>query len=132
MSELITRENAKQAICEVCYMFKYIGGSYTECRYYPCDDIKVLEAIPSAEAEQVTGKLKKPCDSLLTGDSDECKEQKSKLESAEAVQVVRCKDCRYKELDGEITHFYLCRINERPVDDDDFCAWGERKGGDSE
>ena len=50
MSELITRENAKQAICEVCYMFKYIGGSYTECRYYPCDDIKALEAIPSAEA----------------------------------------------------------------------------------
>lgn len=51
MSELITRENAKQAICEVCYMFKYIVGSYTECRYYPCDDIKVLEALPSAEAE---------------------------------------------------------------------------------
>lgn len=57
MSELITRENAKQAICEVCYMFKYIGGSYTECRYYPCEDIKVLEAIPSAEAVQGDGKM---------------------------------------------------------------------------
>lgn len=41
--------------------------------------------------------------------------------------IVRCKDCRYRELDGEITHFWLCRINERSVDDDDFCAWGERK-----
>ena len=51
---------------------------------------------------------------------------------AEMVAVVRCKDCRYRELDGEITHFYLCRINERSVDDDDYCAWGERKGGDDE
>lgn len=40
-------------------------------------------------AEQVTGKLKKPCDSLLKSDSDERKEQKSKLESAEAVQSER-------------------------------------------
>jgi hypothetical protein len=46
--------------------------------------------------------------------------------------VVRCKDCRYRELEGEITHFYWCRINERSVDDDGFCTWGERKGGDSE
>lgn len=49
----------------------------------------------------------------------------------EALSVVRCKDCRYRELDGETTHFYWCRINERSVDDDDFCAWGERKGGDN-
>lgn len=47
-------------------------------------------------------------------------------------ELVRCKDCRYKELDGETTHFYWCRINERPVDDDDFCTWGERKGGEDE
>lgn len=40
-------------------------------------------------------------------------------------EVVRCKDCHYRELDGEITHFYWCRINERSVDDDDYCAWGE-------
>ena len=51
-----------------------------------CNDAwaAIIKALPSAEAEQVTGKLKNPCDSLLTGDSDECKEQKSKLESAEA------------------------------------------------
>ncbi len=48
MSELITRENAKQAICECCYMFKYIGDSYTECKYYPCDDVTALEAVPEA------------------------------------------------------------------------------------
>ena len=36
-----------------------------------------IKALPSAE--QVTGKLKNPCDSLLTEDSDERKGQKSKL-----------------------------------------------------
>lgn len=39
-------------------------------------------------------------------------------------EVVRCKDCRYRELDGDVTHYYWCRINERPVDDTDYCAWG--------
>ena len=34
----------------------------------------------SADAEQVTSKLKKPCDSLLTEESNGSKEQKSKLE----------------------------------------------------
>ena len=37
---------------------------------------------PSVKAEQVTGKLKNPCDSLLTDDSEECKEKKSKLAEA--------------------------------------------------
>ena len=37
-----------------------------------------LKSLPSAE--QVTGKLKKPDDSLLTEDSDTCKESKSKLD----------------------------------------------------
>ena len=41
------------------------------------DDIK---ALPSADAEQVTSKLKKPCDSLLTDDSEDSKELKSKLD----------------------------------------------------
>lgn len=143
MSELITRENAKRAICECCYMYKYIGEHYKDCKYYPCDDVKALNAIPSAEAvsmeehvkelndlasawknkfinaekrteeiydetmakvaneckeckerlwnlrpsadaEQVTGKLDSPCGSSVTGDSEERKEQKSKLESADA------------------------------------------------
>ena len=39
-----------------------------------------IKALPSADAEQVTGKLKKPCDSLLTEESNGSKEQKSKLE----------------------------------------------------
>lgn len=47
-------------------------------------------------------------------------------------ELVRCKDCRYKELyNGEIMRFYWCNINDRPVDDMGFCAWGEYRGGDN-
>ena len=45
---------------------------------------RIIGTVPSAE--QVTSKLNNPCDSLLTDDSAECKEHKSKLESADAVQ----------------------------------------------
>ena len=43
--------------------------------------------------------------------------------------VVRCKDCRHRYEEGDCTHYYWCRINDRPIDDTDFCAWGELKGG---
>lgn len=62
------------------------------------DDAKVQEivmAIPSAE--QVAGKLNNPCDSLLKADSDECKEQKSKLDlisRADAIEAVRMSEHR--------------------------------------
>lgn len=39
-----------------------------------------LKRFFSPSAEQVTGKLKNPCDSLLKDDSDGCKEHKSKLD----------------------------------------------------
>lgn len=43
----------------------------------------------------------------------------------EALQtdVVRCKDCRYKQYDA--THNF-CEINHHKCYDDDFCSWGER------
>ena len=48
-----------------------------------------IEAL-SAEAEQVTGKLRNPDDSLLTDDTETCKEQKSKLDL-----ISRQSLCRY-------------------------------------
>lgn len=58
----------------------------------------MVKRLRQAEAEQVTGKLKNPCDSLLTCGSDTCKESGSKLESAEAVQgeTVQVKQVRKK------------------------------------
>lgn len=49
----------------------------------------------------------------------------SALPSADAVEVARCKNCKYKYMDGEVTHYYWCRLHDRPVDDTDYCAWGE-------
>ena len=45
--------------------------------------IGIIKAQPSAE--QVTSKLQNPCDSLLTDDKDDSKEQKSKLEPSDLI-----------------------------------------------
>lgn len=29
--------------------------------------------------------------------------------------------------DGEVTHYYWCRLHDRPIDDTDYCAWGEER-----
>ena len=52
---LIEKEDAIKAVCEACYMYKYIGEHYKECKYYPCDDVTALEAVP--EAPKPTGEL---------------------------------------------------------------------------
>ena len=39
--------------------------------------------------------------------------------------IVRCKECKHRYMDGEVTHYYWCRLHDRPVDDTDYCAWGE-------
>ena len=41
--------------------------------------------------------------------------------------VVRCKDCRHRYEEGDNTHYYWCRLNDRPIDDTDYCAWAERR-----
>ena len=50
-------------------------------------------------------------------------------ESVSAERVVRCKDCEYRYEEGDCTHYYWCRINDRPIDDDNFCSWAKMKGG---
>lgn len=43
----------------------------------------------------------------------------------DAGEIVRCKDCKHRYMDGDVTHYYWCRLHDRPVDDTDYCAWGE-------
>ena len=48
------------------------------------------------------------------------------LPSADAVEVVRCKDCRHRDL-------FSCPLTDNDFQkDEDYCSWGERKGGDSD
>ena len=50
----------------------------------------------------------------------------SEMDSADVVEVVRCKDCVYREVKGEgMTHWFGCRIMEHN-DDDWYCSYGER------
>lgn len=45
----------------------------------------------------------------------------------EALQQITCKDCRHKYEEGDCTHYYWCRLHDRPVDDDNYCCWAERR-----
>ena len=65
-SDLISRADAIEAVENNSYGM----GSRAS--------VKAIKALPSVE--QVTSKLKNPCDSLLTEDSEDSKEQKSKLD----------------------------------------------------
>ena len=48
------------------------------------------------------------------------------IPTADVVEVVRCKDCVYREVKGEgMTHWFGCRIMEHN-DDDWYCSYGER------
>ena len=62
------------------------------------------------------------------------------VQSIDAVEVVRCKDCRYYEImqlkrDGTDDRRYkpsLCVLHNRNFDEDYFCADGERREDDSD
>ena len=45
------------------------------------------------------------------------------LPSADVVEVLRCKDCKWVEDDG------FCRLHWGKLKMDDFCSYGERKDG---
>lgn len=46
----------------------------------------------------------------------------------DAVEVVRCKDCRHYESDGGA--MMICDITYNYANDDDFCSYGERASDD--
>ena len=50
------------------------------------------------------------------------------MPTVDAVEVVRCKDCKwYKRKYPWNGNIYECSYLEAPMDDDDFCSWGERR-----
>ena len=55
------------------------------------------------------------------------------INSAPSIDIVRCKECRYCKkkrgtFKGEPIIFYRCTENNRDVESDDYCSWGEREG----
>ena len=49
-----------------------------------------------------------------------------RLPAADAAEVVRCKDCKLR-CPESITVVRHCTLSGIPVDDDDFCSYGERR-----
>ena len=52
--------------------------------------------------------------------------------AVDAVEVVRCKDCKLRHesfYNGLKTMVLHCELNGIPVDDNDFCSYGERREG---
>lgn len=50
--------------------------------------------------------------------------------TVDAVEVVRCKDCKHRFKDGENVVFNCCELNHNKAQADDwFCADGERREG---
>ena len=50
-----------------------------------------------------------------------------------SIDIVRCKECRYCKkkrgtFKGEPIIFYRCTENNRDVESDGYCSWGEREG----
>lgn len=56
-----------------------------------------------------------------------------RIEKIPSIDIVRCKECKYKRIyDGE-TKYYYCALEDRPnrqwsIDETDYCSWGEREG----
>lgn len=59
---------------------------------------------------------------------DALKEAIERVPTVDAVEIVRCKDCKWYERkypwNGNI---YECSYLEAPMDDNDYCSWGERR-----
>lgn len=56
---------------------------------------------------------------------------KNIIEDMPTIDIVRCKECRYCKrkrgtFKGEPIIFYRCTENNRDVESDDYCSWGER------
>ena len=48
--------------------------------------------------------------------------------TVDAVEVVRCRDCKYHE-DTHVTGFEHCCLYDLTMRYNDFCSYGKRKGG---
>ena len=51
----------------------------------------------------------------------------------EVCELVRCGECKHRKrkrgtFKGEPIIFYRCTENNRDVESDDYCSWGEREG----
>ena len=61
--------------------------------------------------------------------ADDAKEIVDQMPTVDAVEVVRCKDCKMR-CPESVCIAKHCTLTGVPVDDDDFCSYGERREGE--
>lgn len=86
--------------------------------------IKLEEAIEKID------NLKCECDAHFYGEAlTDAKSELLALPTADVVEVVRCKDCKFRGTDDCSNSYYLeCEgAYVDPMEDDDFCSYGERR-----
>lgn len=55
-------------------------------------------------------------------------EIRDRLNTLPTIEIVRCRECRHRFVDGENVRFNVCELNHNKVQADDwFCADGERR-----
>lgn len=56
------------------------------------------------------------------------------IPTADVVEVVRCKDCKFRGTDDCLNSYYseYEGAHVDPMDDDDFCSYGERRKENAE
>lgn len=135
MSDLINRADAIESV--VCHIWHMPNGVY---RQFNCENVvrevveDAIKRLPSAEAvsREEYEEVKAYMDTLV----DAFIEDGGEL--AESVKVVRCKDCKWWSGSANTSHNnHLCkRALDQNVEywtrGDDYCSYGERKGGDTE
>lgn len=80
--------------------------------------------------------MRLPQDRILHIDT-ECKDGKVNIVAEWQGELVRCKDCKFSELfqndsSGVMARYCKAFTFEQMVADNDYCSYGERKGGDTE
>ena len=149
--DLISRQAAIDALeREKTYSTAYKDG-YTQTDYFKqynmglTDGIKALNKLPSAQPQSTMGQVNDTAQSTndyirkqaaievadavwtVTGDKNVAKvwDQLKDLPSADVVEVVRCRDCKFNPNDT----WFDCPMVQLPYKEDRWCWKGERKDG---
>lgn len=111
MSEYLKKVDLLSAAVEV----EYLGRPRLMVSVARIGQMPSIEAVPMEYHNKV-------CEAMA---------KRHQEEIADMVSVVRCKECRYCKMKrgtfkGEPIIFYRCTENNRDVESDDYCSWGER------
>lgn len=100
--------------CKNCKHNKPDGCSRWECEYVPRTDALISRQDAIDECDKQYPNI----------DRQDFKAVINAVPSADAVEVVRCKDCKHCRWDGFASK--ICRLTDMTVEDECYCWWGER------